>query len=86
MDQVACAVGGIVAIDFADPTAPIIEKMDFDITAAGYNLCIINTGGNHADLTDDYAAIPREMKAVAAELGKTVFLTSEEAEQSLLKP
>ena len=73
MDQVACAVGGIVGIDFADPTAPVIEKLDFDITAAGYNLCIINTGGNHADLTDDYAAIPREMKAVAAELGKTVL-------------
>ena len=73
MDQVACAVGGIVAIDFADPKAPIIEKMDFDITAAGYNLCIVNTGGNHADLTDDYASVPREMKAVAAALGKTVL-------------
>ena len=73
MDQVACAVGGIVGIDFADPTAPVIEKIDFDITAAGYNLCIINTGGNHADLTDDYASIPREMKAVAAQLGKTVL-------------
>ena len=73
MDQVACAVGGIVAIDFADPTAPVIEQLNFDITAAGYNLCIINTGGNHADLTDDYASIPKEMKAVAAELGKTVL-------------
>ena len=73
MDQVACAVGGIVGIDFADPTAPVIDKIDFDITAAGYNLCIINTGGNHADLTDDYASIPKEMKAVAAELGKTVL-------------
>ena len=58
---------------FADPTAPVIEKLNFDITAAGYNLCIINTGGNHADLTDDYASIPKEMKAVAAELGKTVL-------------
>ncbi len=70
MDQVACAVGGIVAIDFADPTQPIIEKVDFDITAAGYNLCIVNTGGNHADLTDDYASIPAEMKSVAAHFGK----------------
>ena len=70
MDQVACAVGGIVAIDFADPSAPVIEKMDFDITAAGYNLCIVNTGGNHADLTDDYASVPAEMKAVAAQFGK----------------
>ncbi len=70
MDQVACAVGGIVAIDFADPSKPVIEKIDFDITAAGYNLCITNTGGNHADLTDDYASVPAEMKAVAARLGK----------------
>ncbi len=78
MDQVACAVGGIVAIDFADPKAPVIEKMDFDITGAGYNLCIINTGGNHADLTDDYAAIPYEMKSVAQALGKTVLRETDE--------
>ncbi len=70
MDQVACASGGIVSIDFADTTAPIIEKLDFDITAAGYNLCIVNTGGNHADLTDDYASVPSEMKQVAAYFGR----------------
>ena len=70
MDQVACASGGIVSIDFADTSAPIIEKLDFDITAAGYNLCIVNTGGNHADLTDDYASVPAEMKKVAAHFGK----------------
>ncbi|MBQ3063356.1 MAG: galactokinase [Clostridia bacterium] len=80
MDQMACAVGGIIAIDFADNTAPIIEKIDFDITAAGYNLCIVNTGGNHADLTPDYAAVPAEMKAVAAALGgKVLRETDEEA-------
>ncbi len=73
MDQVACAVGGIVAIDFADPKNPVIDKIDFDITAAGYNLCIVNTGGNHADLTDDYASVPAEMKAVAAHFGKSVL-------------
>ena len=73
MDQMACGVGGIIAIDFADPKSPVIEKMDFDITAAGYNLCIVNTGGNHADLTDDYASVPAEMKSVAAALGKTVL-------------
>ena len=73
MDQVACAVGGIVAIDFEDPKSPVIEKMDIDITEAGYNLCIVNTGGNHADLTDDYASIPGEMKAVAAEFGAEVL-------------
>jgi galactokinase len=80
MDQMACGVGGIIAIDFADPTAPIIEKVDFDITAAGYNLCIVNTGGNHADLTDDYASVPAEMKAVAAAFGKKVLREVDEAE------
>lgn len=79
MDQVACAVGGIVAIDFADPQKPVIEQVDFDITGAGYNLCIVNTGGNHADLTDDYASVPAEMKAVAAALGKTVLREVDES-------
>ena len=78
MDQVACAVGGIVAIDFADPKKPVIEQVDFDITGAGYNLCIINTGGNHADLTGDYASVPAEMKAVAAYFGKPVLREVEE--------
>ena len=73
MDQVACAVGGIVAIDFADPKAPAINKVDFDMSKQGYNLCIVNTGGNHADLTDDYASVPAEMKAVAAHFGKRVL-------------
>ncbi len=73
MDQVACAVGGIVAIDFEDPTAPVINKLHVDISGAGYNLCITNTGGNHADLTDDYASVPREMKAIAAYFGKSVL-------------
>ena len=80
MDQMACGVGGIIAIDFADPTAPIIEKVNFDITAAGYNLCIVNTGGNHADLTDDYASVPAEMKAVAAAFGKKVLREVDENE------
>ena len=73
MDQVACAAGGIVSIDFKDPSAPVIEKLDFDITAAGDNLCIVNTGGNHADLTGDYASVPSEMKSVAALLGGKVL-------------
>ena len=73
MDQVACAVGGIVAIDFKDPKSPIIHQVDFDLSARGYNLCIVNTGGNHADLTDDYASVPAEMKAVAAHFGKAVL-------------
>ena len=70
MDQVACAVGGIVAIDFADPSKPVITPIPFDMTGAGYHLCIVDTGGNHADLTDDYASVPAEMKAVAAAFGK----------------
>ena len=73
MDQVACAVGGIVAIDFADPKKPVIEQVDFDMSSAGYNLCIVNTGGNHADLTGDYASVPAEMKSVAAYFGKPVL-------------
>ena len=73
MDQMACAVGGIIAIDFRDPAAPVIEKTDFDLSAAGYNLCIVNTGGNHADLTGDYASVPAEMKSVAAYFGKEVL-------------
>ena len=79
MDQVACAVGGVVAIDFADPATPVIEALPFDLTAAGYHLCIVNTGGNHADLTDDYAAVPTEMKAVAAHFGKDVLREVDEA-------
>ena len=70
MDQVACAVGGVVAIDFKDTKEPVITPIDFDISGEGYNLCIVNTGGNHADLTDDYASIPAEMKSVAAYFGK----------------
>ena len=73
MDQVACAAGGIVSIDFADPSKPVIEKLGFDLGSFGYCLCIVNTGGNHADLTDDYAAVPAEMKAVAAHFGKAVL-------------
>ncbi len=73
MDQTACAVGSFVYIDFADPRAPIIEKLPFDLGAAGYSLCIVNTGGNHADLNDDYASVPAEMKGVARKLGKEVL-------------
>jgi galactokinase len=73
MDQMACAVGGFVNIDFENPKAPIINKIDFDLSGAGYSLCIVNTGGNHADLNDDYASVPAEMKSVAAFFGKKVL-------------
>ena len=80
MDQVACASGGIVAIDFADTAAPVIKKVNFDLSGAGYRLCIVDTGGSHADLTDDYAAVPAEMKAVAAHFGKTCLRETDENE------
>ncbi|MEE0970409.1 MAG: galactokinase family protein [Clostridia bacterium] len=80
MDQVACAAGGLVGIDFKDPSAPVIEKMEFDLDGAGYSLCIVNTGGNHADLGEDYASVPSEMKSVAAAMGKTVLRETDEAE------
>ena len=70
MDQMACSVGGFVHIDFKDPANPIVEKVDFDIADKGYSLCIVDTKGSHADLTDDYSAIPKEMKEVAAYFGK----------------
>ena len=73
MDQMACAIGGFVEIDFEDPDKPVYEKIDFDLTGMGYDLCIVNTGGSHADLNDDYAAIPAEMKAVAAFFGQQVL-------------
>ena len=71
MDQMASSVGGIITIDFADPEKPVIEHLDLDLSAFGYALCIIDSGADHADLTDEYAAIPREMKAVAAVFGKS---------------
>ncbi len=70
MDQMACAVGGFVYIDFEDTKSPVIEKIPFDLSGAGYALCIVNTGGNHADLNDDYASVPKEMKLVANYFGK----------------
>ena len=66
MDQMASSVGNLITIDFADPENPVIEPIDFDFAALDCALCIVDTGGNHSDLTDEYAAIPDEMKAVAA--------------------
>jgi galactokinase len=73
MDQMACAVGGFVYIDFADPKSPVIEPIAFSLTDAGFVLCILNTGGNHADLNEDYASVPAEMKRVANYFGKEVL-------------
>ena len=71
MDQSASSVGGVVAIDFGDPESPKVEKIDLDLNKEGYALCIIDSKSSHADLTDAYAGIPREMKAVASVFGKT---------------
>jgi len=78
MDQTACAVGGVVAIDFADPVKPLVEPITADFVSAGYTLAVVDSGGDHADLTPDYAAIPGEMKAAAAALGTGVLGDADE--------
>lgn len=70
MDQLACAVGGVIAIDFEDEKNPIIKKVKVDLEDHGYKLIILNTGSSHDDLTNDYGAVPEEMKKVAQYLGK----------------
>lgn len=69
LDQMACAIGGVISIDFADPQQPVVQKLDFDLHQHGYRMLIVNTGGNHADLTEAYASIPTEMFSVAKALG-----------------
>lgn len=80
LDQMASSVGGFVAIDFRNTTAPVIVPIEFDIAKYGYSLCIVDTKGSHADLTPEYAAIPEEMKAAAAVFGKTVLREVDEEE------
>ena len=79
MDQTASAVGNLVTIDFFEAGNPVIEPVAFDFGACGHALCIIDSGADHADLTDEYAAVPGEMKAVAAFLGKEVLTEIDEA-------
>ena len=80
MDQTASSVGGMVFIDFADPERPVVEKLDFDFSAAGHALCIIDSGADHANLTHEYAAIPAEMRLVARSFGKEVLRDVPEAD------
>lgn len=80
MDQMASSVGNLVFIDFEDPSQPKVEKISFDLKEAGYALCIIDSGADHADLTDEYAAIPAEMKQVCSFFGKEVLRQISEAE------
>ncbi len=70
MDQMASAVGGVVEIDFGNPERIEVTRVDFNLNVFGYGLLIVNTGGSHADLTADYAAIPAEMRSVAQFFGK----------------
>lgn len=80
MDQMASSVGGFITIDFKDPENPVIEKVDFDFASCGHALCIVDTKGNHADLTDEYAAIRTEMESVASYFGKKVLRETDKAE------
>ena len=80
MDQTASAVGNLVTIDFFDKENPKIEPVAFDFASCGHALCIIDSGADHADLTDEYAAIPGECKAVAAYMGKEVLTEIDEAD------
>lgn len=80
LDQMASSVGGVTAMDFHNPQKPVIEKRELDLAAYGYALCVVDTGGNHADLTDEYAAIPAEMKKAAAFFGREFLRDVDEKE------
>ena len=73
MDQMASSVGNLITINFFDKENPVIESVDFDFSSCGHALCIIDSGADHADLTDEYAAVPGELKQVCAHFGKDVL-------------
>lgn len=80
LDQMSCSIGGLVKIDFIDPTNPIVEPVKVEFESFGQSLCVIDTKGSHADLTDDYASIPKDMKKVAKYFGKEVLRQVDEKE------
>lgn len=80
MDQTASAVGNLVTIDFFEKENPVIKPVTFDFASCGHALCIIDTGADHSDLTDEYAAVPGEIKAIAAYMGKEVLTEIDEAD------
>lgn len=80
LDQMACAVGGMVYMDFADPAHPVVERLDFDFSSAHHALCIVDVGADHAGMTEEYAAVPGELKALAALYGKSVMREISEEE------
>ena len=79
MDQTASSVGNIIGIDFQDPAAPVVTPIPFDFASCGYSLCIIDSGASHSDLTDEYAAITTELKAVCRVFGKEYLRDVDEA-------
>jgi galactokinase len=85
LDQMGCAAGGMAAIDFENPAAPVIQRIPFDFAAQHYGLILVNTGGNHANLSGEYSAIPQEMKEAASFFGKSVLrgLRAEELAENL---
>ncbi len=83
LDQMACAVGGLITIDFKDPAAPVVEKIDFDFASMDHSLIIVQTGKGHADLSADYSSVPNEMKKVAEYFGKEVC--AEITEEQVIK-
>jgi galactokinase len=80
MDQMASSVGNLITIDFFDKENPVIESVNFDFASCGHALCIIDSGADHADLTDEYAAIPGELKQLCAHFGKEVLTEVPEAD------
>lgn len=86
MDQTASSVGDAVAIDFADPSAPIVRSVTANLEELGLALCIVDCGADHAALTGEYASIPQEMKQVAAFFGKKVLREVQEEEVLKVMP
>ena len=80
MDQTASSVGGVVAIDFADPAKPVVESIPLDLSKTGYALCILDSGADHAGLTEEYAAITDELKQVSRHFGKEFLREVPEAD------
>ena len=85
LDQMACAVGGLITIDFLEPSDPVVEKINFDFGSQNHSLIIVQTGKGHADLSADYSSVPNEMKKVAQFFGKEVLAQVSEAEVAALK-
>ena len=87
LDQMACAVGGLITIDFTEPAVPEVEKINFDFESQDHSLIIVQTGKGHADLSADYSSVPNEMKKVAQFFGKEVLsqVTEEQVIEKLDK-